>query len=249
MPKQLKLLQVKKDYTSIVKKHERLPSLPGLIMIAGPPASGKSFLCSNLAFNLYNDDDKHIFFKRVIWISPTVWDDGGLKGVRDLANNEDNDKIEIQLLPPRGENLNLEIVIDEVINYLKDMRDEDKENGIHTILIIDDSMSRMERQITSNLVKLCSTYRHISPYLTVVLCCQTYKGTPKPVREMASCIIVTGAAGKTRGEIIEDMQPIYGNEFENIFDHVLSKKYNFLYIDQRDQKIFKNFDNLIFSKY
>jgi hypothetical protein len=246
--KNLKVLPTKQDEESLVKIHDNLPSIPGCFLLIAPPASGKSTIIANCVFNLYNEG-KTPFFKRVIWISPTILTDRSLAGVRKLANDPDNDEIEIQLIT--GEHLNdLEQTIEGIIEYIKDMKEEDKDEGnIRTALIIDDSMCFMQNKIMSQLTRLTSTYRHIGHSLSIFLATQTYKGCPKAIREMASCIIICGnPGGKTRKEICEDMEDIFGDDFEKYLNEVLKTKYNFLMCDMRELKLYECFEKLIYSK-
>jgi hypothetical protein len=251
MPKEkkdLRILPTKQDEESLIKIHENLMSVPCLCLQISPPASGKSTIIVNLVFHLFNNGNEP-FFKRVIYVSPTVKTDRSLAGVRKLAEDPDNTEIEIQLIT--GEHiLELEETLKGIIEYLEEMKEEDKEQGIKTALILDDCMAFMKRSIfKSYLTKLCSTYRHIGHSLSIFIACQCYKGVPKAIREMASAMLFgNGISGKTKAEIFEDMVNVFGDDFPEYFEEATNKKYSYCFCDMREQKIYKNFEKLLYQK-
>lgn len=245
--KSLKILPCVQDEESLINIHDRF-TVPLLFTCISPPASGKSTTIMNIGFNLFNEGSKP-FFTRVIYISPTVLTDRSLKGLRDLHDDEDNDQIEIKLIT--GEHiLDLENTLGEIIEYLAEMKAEDKQEDRKTLIVIDDCMAFMKRNVfKSNLTRLCSTYRHIGYSTSICLAVQSYKGVPKAVRELASGFIFgSGIAGKTKQEICEDMENVFGDDFEEYFNEATRKKYNFCFCDMRQQKIYHNFDKLLYSK-
>lgn len=246
--KPVKILPTKQDVESLEKPNPSLPSTPFLMLCFAPPGSGKSVVAVNMAFSAYNSKSDPIYFKRVIWISPSVYTDRSLSSVRKLAADEENDQIEIQLI---GDGLDkIEVVIDEVIKYLGSVKEDDAQQNIRTILIIDDAIALLKRNYQSTLLRLCSTYRHLAHSLSIILCSQTWKAIPKPVREMASCYIILGCGGgKMKKEMIEDLENTYGENVEEYLDECLTKRFDMCYIDNREQTIMKNFgQKLLFNK-
>jgi hypothetical protein len=246
MPKN-KILSTKKVEDPI-KYYDGLPSLNCMTIFISPPGGGKSTIIANLVFHLYNQGND-IMFKRVIWCSPTIRTDKSLHGIRELEADPKNDKIEIQFIT--GDELsNLEEVIDGIKEYLEEQREEDKKNNIRTAVIIDDGMAYMRRTIQSSLVKLASCYRHIGYHTNLFIAAQSWTGLPKAVRELASAVVIGQVSGKTKKQIVDDMENVFDDKFEETYNKATNtgNKYDFCFVDNRLQKIFRNFETELYSK-
>jgi len=241
MDKDLTVLKVKdfKKKTHILDKelHPNLPVHPFLMVISSSPRSGKTNLLLNMvaSSNYYNIRDKEDepYFDTVYWISPTqnfdIQTKSVLKKLDNVTQIDDLDDIK-----------NLDLVIKNICDGQKELND--KEEPMKRILIvIDDCVSFLEP-----IAVISSKYRHYG--VSIIISLQKYTKCPLLIRTcMGHFITFKQNNGKEREKITEEIGDSFcpPKEFENILQKVTAEKYNFLYLNLEQLKMYENFKTLL----
>lgn len=208
------------------KFDERLMRHQFCLAICASPRCGKSNLICNLLYNHQYDFSNR--FDKVVIISPSIENDQTMKFVM-----EDDDIIkfyEPEMLD------NMDELVHEIVEGQK------KEPDQQTLLILDDCLGKLKGKALSTL---CSRYRHFN--LSMILVSQTFKGFDVTTRNCASHWIMFRSFNEKEQKKIEEEF----NSFPNFLDHYLhatQDKYHFLYVDINNQKLWKDFNELLFTK-
>ena len=207
-----------------IKEHMPGPQ-PFLWAINGPCRSGKTIMLLNI---LYNRKFHYDYFKYIYYISPTVLIDESLEPV---ADDEDITKI--------WELDDLDGVIELILEEQKEKEKKDREP---ILILIDDCIDKLKSKVLSSL---CSRYRHYN--ISLIICSQYYKSFSPIIRANADywCIYKNNLQKEVE-KITEDFN-MFNKDFERYYREATSKKYNFLYINQKTRQLWQNFDVLLFN--
>lgn len=205
---------------------ETLPHDNFILLMMAPPRSGKSVLIMNLLFNEIFNYKK--LYDKIIFISPTLLNDKTLKYVV-----EDDDIIKIHEYDD----------ISNIDGIIKGIIDDQKETKQHTLIILDDMVGQLGNN-NKELNTLATRYRHFN--ISMIITSQNYKSFGVLLRNCAShWIFFKTNMLKEQGKIFEDMNS-YPN-FKELYNKATNERYSFIYIDQNNLKVYKKFNELLYS--
>jgi hypothetical protein len=226
----LEILSVKQAKTDIKTKVPKpLPysnGKPFTLCITAPSASGKSVLLVNLLYRYYKPE-----FDEIYYISPTIMHD------KTLENNVKTDDEIIKIY--EEEDLNN---IDEVLKHIVDEIGKEEKK---VLIILDDMIAYFKNQ--SYLNKIVALSRHYD--VSFIITCQAYMSFPNILRKNASHHIIFRIFNKKDLEAIEDEIGTNYEDYDEYYKEATKDKYSFLYITQRDPKLYKRFVELLWERY
>jgi hypothetical protein len=196
-------------------------------MFIGKPRSGKT----SLLFSLFeNREILKKTYHRIYIFQPSP--------SRASMKNNLFDKLPDDQLFNELNYENLEMVLDEI----------KASSDLNIAVIFDDVSASLKNFDTLNLLKqLIFNRRHLRT--SVFFLVQTWFSVPKDIRKLFSNIFVfrvnKNELKTIFDETIED--PVMNELAPTISKLVYDKPYNFMFINTDTQRIFKNFDELIFS--
>jgi hypothetical protein len=206
-----------------VLKH--LPKHEFLLCLVAPPRSGKSTTILNLIYNPKINYKNR--FDNIIYISPSLMGDKTLEAVRK--------DVDIQKFTNEKDLENIDVLLDEIMKQQL----ESKES---LLLILDDMVGNLK---SKKIGMLSSRYRHYN--MSIILVSQNYRMLDSVSRNSASHWIMFRSENlKERSKINEEL-----SSFPDFMKHYLEsteKRYNFLYADINDQRLMKNFNEVLWER-
>lgn len=233
MSNKLKILEVKKKYKSdeFPKIKHPCPKPAFCLALVAPTKSGKSNLIVNLLKNSnFGYDDA---FKEIYYISPTVGIDDTLKSI-----NDDDDIIKI------NEEEDLKFLDDILNDIVKSQKSKDKEDREPVLIVLDDCLDYLKK--SKRLDSLPSYCRHYN--ISIIITTQVYNALPTKLRKNSSGYLI---ARIYNNKDLQNIEEEIGANFENFrenYDKATKEKYSFLYVDNRNIELWKNFDELLWAK-
>lgn len=237
----LKLKDVKKKINKLDDKlHPHLPRHAFLMLMIAPPRSGKSALIANLLANpsFYNALE---YWDEVFYVSPTQKFDRTtmhyLPKLDNVIQIDDEDTLN-----------RLDIFLKEIMDDQMKRLDEDdpktgKKKDMQRILIIlDDCLGYLN---TNNaLPNICTRYRHYN--MSFIITSQSFRRLPLVIRNCANQVVFFKMNNEQELEkLFEEYGSAYHNNFIQIAKKITSEKYNFVYLNHDDLKLYKNFGDLV----
>lgn len=131
----------------------------------------------------------------------------------------------------------------ENLQYIKDNLDPDE----NTCILFDDMGAYLKDNETKKLLKeiiMNRRHYHISCYFLV----QTYYSLEKSIRSLCSNIFVFKCSPHEMLNITSEQIEQHNDKINDIVKIVYDKKFNFLFINTESQRMFKNWDELIFEE-
>lgn len=230
----LEILPVKKPNNK-TKFNIPLPLLepPFTYVFVAPTKSGKGVLTVNLLKNI-NMGYKDIF-EEIYYISPTVMLDDTLN----KAVAEDDEIIKIH----EEEDLDH---IDDILNQIvKEQKETPNDERKHKLIVMDDLIDYFNNH--SKLNTLPALSRHYK--LSFIVCSQVYVGLPVKLRKNASAYMVFQIYNNKDLDTLEkEVGANFGKDFLINYHKATEEKYNFLYINNREMNLYKNFKELLWQK-
>lgn len=233
MSELLKILPVKKmDNPKTFNVNPVLLEPPFTELLIAPTRSGKSVLIVNLLLNInfYKD-----VFDEIYFISPTVYIDHTLKAIA-----EDDEIIKIH----EEEDLDkIDVILKDIIDDQKKAKMKDKE-APHILLILDDMISYFKNNTL--LDKTPAMSRHFN--ISFIISTQSFVGVPTKLRRNTAAYIIFKLYNNA------DLKQFYdeiGSQFKDFMEYyheATEDKYNFLFCNQRDMKLYHNFTKLLWEK-
>ena len=203
--------------------HPHLPSPPSLLLIIGSIKQGKSNLVVNLCLSPEMYKDK---FDEVYIISNTLNADPKGKILKKYFQCEDHYK---------------DSMIDNIIDKQKSY---DESTRPSVAIFLDDILNKDFTK--SNKVSFLATkFRHFG---IDMLCftTQSFRAISGLIRGNATDVIIMKQQSKKELEkIVEEYGQYYGDErFVEMYDEVMKKKYDFLYLklSENPAQLFRNFE-------
>lgn len=233
MTKDLKILQVKKLYKAdeFPKIKHPLPKPPFTMALVAPTKSGKSNLIVNLLKNSHFGYDD--IFDEIYYISPTVGIDETLRSI-----NEDDDIIKID------EEDDLKFLDDILNDIVKTQKAKSKEEREPVLIVLDDCLDYLKK--SKRLDSLPSYSRHYN--ISIIITTQVYNALPTKLRKNASCYLIARIYNNKDLQNIEEEIGANFHEFKSNYDKATKEKYSFLFVDNRNIELWRNFDELLWAK-
>jgi hypothetical protein len=211
-----------------------LPKHAFAILVSAPPRSGKTNLLVNMLINPNFDWINK--FDKIVWLSPSILTDKTAKPILEIADDEDNplsEKIKIV----SGDDLDN---VDEIIKLIIEDQDENPEQ--ETLVILDDMLGKMKNNSFS---RLYTRYRHKN--ISMLAISQMFKGFDTTCRACASGLILFKTHNaKEREKIIEELAGY--PDAEDAFDEATSAKHSFLWVNNEQGELWKNFSEILYKK-
>lgn len=224
----LKVLPVKNS--SIKKPFPQIPEPllqpPFTLSMIAPTKSGKSTVIANLLKNClmgYNDG----VFSEIYYISPTIPFD---KTLQSVFNDE-----EIVKITDEDDLHHLDSILGELIKTQKEKDEDDRE---HILIILDDCLDYLKK--SKKLDSLPSYSRHFK--ISIIITTQIYNALPVKLRKNVSGIIVGRIYNKKDLENIEEEIGCNFHDFKANYEKATEEPYSFLFIDNREMALYKNFE-------
>jgi hypothetical protein len=230
----LKILPVKGSNSK--KQFPQIPDPllqpPFTVAMIAPTKSGKSTTIVNMLKNVcmgYCDD----VFETIYYISPTVGFD---KTLSSIASDEEIIKISDE------DDLNhLDDILGELI---KSQKQKDSDDRGHILIILDDCLDYLKK--SKKLNSLPSYSRHYN--ISLIITTQVYNALPVKLRKNVSGLTIARIYNKKDYENIEDEIGANFHDFKKNYEIATEEPYSFLFVDNREMKLYHNFGKLLWAK-
>jgi adenylate kinase family enzyme len=131
----------------------------------------------------------------------------------------------------------------ENLEYIKDNLDEDENIAI----IFDDMGAYLKNNETKKMLKeFIMNRRHY--HMSIYFLCQTYYSIEKDIRKLFSNLFIFKCSRHEMLNITSEMIEQHNDKISDIVKIVYDKPHNFLFINVDSQRMFKNWDELIFNE-
>ena len=206
-----------------------LPACSGFsILIVGSSGSGKSTLLHSIMTKPKKNGQRQSYknlFDRIYVISPTL---GGksVKGDKFASLPEDQIYRELSL---------------DVLDELEEKLYENKEEGLHSCVVMDDIGSQLKSRgakCEKKLVQMLQNRRHVAcSYITLL---QKFKDCPNGIRSNTSHLAFFRPRNRIEKEaVMHELMPYDNKKNEQIFAHIFDNekmKFPFMFIDMSLKK-------------
>lgn len=230
----LKILPVKNS--SVKKPFSQIPDPllqpPFTLAMVAPTKSGKSTIIANMLKNClmgYNDN----VFSEVYYISPTIAFDKTLKSIFDDE--------EIIKITDEDDLIHLDSILGELI---KSQKEKDEDERQHILICIDDCLEYLKK--SKRLDSLPSYSRHFK--ISIILTTQIFNALPVKLRKNVSGFTIGHIFNYKDIENIEDEIGCNFPDFRAKYNEATNDPYSFLFVDQREMKLYKNFETCLYAK-
>lgn len=129
----------------------------------------------------------------------------------------------------------------ENLNYILD----DVHEGCNVIIFDDMTAYLKDTDIQQKLKEIVMNRRH--HHISLFFLCQTFKSVHKEIRKLFNNIIVFKCSVDEMTDIFSEMVENRKNEMLDIMNLVYDKPHQYLFINLDSQRMFKDFDELIFE--
>lgn len=230
----LKVLPVKNS--SVKKEFPQIPEPllqpPFTVCLIAPTKSGKSTVITNLLKNAlmgYNDN----VFSEIYYISPTIPFDKTLKSIFDDE--------EIIKITDEDDLIHLDSILSELIKAQKEKDEDERE---HILIILDDCLDYLKK--SKKLDSLPSYSRHFK--ISIILTCQVYNLVGVKFRKNVSSLIIGRIYNQKDIQNIEEEIGCNFHDFKSNYEKATEEPYSFLFVDNREMKLYKNFETCLWAK-
>ena len=210
---------------------DNLPATPFFMTITAPVKSGKSVLIGNLLLRFYPNAWDSIYY-----FSPTAEMCKTTKSF--LKAYEDSDQ-DITIMCKHEDLLNIDTYIELICEEQRRTKQEERKK---ILFVLDDIIGYKLRKLNF----LASRYRHYN--ITTIIAVQSYRKLDPIMRVNCSCSIFFKVANqKEMGKIEEELlENIPG--YLDYYNTATAKRYDFLFFDIQQQRLFHNFHTLLWEK-
>jgi len=231
------ILKIKESVESQMPESKPLndivPKPPMILTCVSPAKTGKSTIAGNLILRYYKN-----CFDRIYIFSPTASTD---KTTRSYLKAFENDDIDTELIVFEDHNdlLNADTYIQEIIN---DQKKQEQSKRERVLILVDDAVGFTFKTLNY----LATRYRHLN--ISILQNSQAYRRLDPLMRVNSTAIIINEITnmkelGKLEEEILDNVP-----NWKDHYDYATKEKYNFLYFNILDQKLYKNFTELLWEK-
>lgn len=148
-----------------------------------------------------------------------------------------------------GENLEEECIYDELnlenLQEAYDIAQENAHSGLKTLIVLDDVQKFLKGECEKLLLHMVNNRRHAS--LSIWLACQTYNSIPRQVRQGLTDLFVFKINKTEMNNIFNEQIELLSDKFNDILAILFKKPHEFLYVNTNSQRIFQNFNEILFS--
>ena len=208
------------------KIKEPLPNTAACIAFCGAAGSGKTSAAIGW---LTNTDMYHRQFHNVFLVMPK---NSRLSLAGDPFKNHSPDKL--------YDDLTL-----QVLEFVQEYCQVEAPENHYSLLLIDDCAAALKDANIQNLFKkLIFNRRHLK--LTIWFLVQSYNSIPLQIRKNLSHLVVFKPRNKLEMELIgSEIICLNKNDQLQLSNHVFDTPYNFMLINTANNKIYKNFNELV----
>jgi len=203
-------------------------------LIVGPSGSGKTSMGLGMfkSKNYFKKKFHHIYY----FIPEASYAD-----IKDNPLGGDNINLFHDLTIP-----NLRQIYTET-KELKRKNTEEKEEQEYNLIVIDDfAGSLKDNDIADVLNKVIPKWRHLNTSFMFFL--QSYFYMPKILRKQLSYITIFKPQNIEEWEsLMQELLRLKKDKMQILYDYVFDDKYNHLDLNKKKEKVYKNFNELIFS--
>ena len=210
-----------------------VPKPPMILTCVSPAKTGKSTICGNLLLRYYKN-----CFDTVYLFSPTASTD---KTTRSYLKAFDSDDIDTELIvfEDHSDLLNGDIYIQEIIDS-QNKQEQSKRDRV--LIVVDDCVGFQFKKLNY----LCTRYRHLN--ISIIQNSQNYRRLDPLMRVNSTAIIISEITNlkelsKLEEEVLENVR-----EWRKYYDYATKERYNFLYFNILEQKLYHNFSTLLWEK-
>jgi len=230
----LKILPVKGG--SSKKEFPQIPDpllqCPFTMAMVAPTKSGKSTIIANMLKNClmgYSDN----VFSEIYYISPTIAFDKTLKSIFDDE--------EIIKITDEDDLIHLDSILSELIKSQKEKDEDEREN---ILIILDDCLDYLKK--SKKLDSLPSYSRHFK--ISIILTCQVYNLIGVKFRKNVSGLIIGRIFNQKDIMNIEEEIGCNFLDFKDNYEKATEEPFSFLFVDNREMKLYKNFETCLWAK-
>jgi len=201
-----------------------LPQPAFTLLMVAPTCSGKSVLLCNMLKNVMFG--YHNVFEQIYYISPTVMLDDTLKAIA-----KDDEIIKIH------EPEELEMVDTILSDIVKEQKKKDEDERKNVLVVLDDMISYFSNHsVLNNLPALSRHYK-----ISFIVLTQVYSALPSRFRKNTTHLVIFKLYNKKDLKAVEDEIGSNYSQFIEHYNIATKDKYNFLYLNNTDKSIYKNF--------
>jgi hypothetical protein len=201
-----------------------LPEPPFCFLFIAPSNSGKSVVLCNFLKNVmfgYDND-----FEQIYYISPTVMLDDTLKSIA-----KDDSIIKIH------DHEELEMMDHILSDIVKEQKAKDSEERKNILIVLDDMLSYFSNHSVLNKLPALSRHYRIS----FIVLSQSFSSVPNILRKQISHLLIFKLYSNKDLKAVEEE---IGSNYEDFIKHyneATKEKYNFLYLNNTNKEVYKNF--------
>ena len=210
-----------------------VPKPPMILTCVSPAKTGKSTICGNLLLRYYKN-----CFDRIYLFSPTASTD---KTTRSYLKAFDNDDIDTELIviEDHADLMAGDTFIQEIID---DQRKQEQDKRDRILIVVDDCVGFRFKKLNY----LCTRYRHLN--ISIIQNSQNYRRLDPLMRVNSTAVIINEITNlkeleKLEEEILENIP-----NWRSHYNTATKDKYNFLYFNILEQKLYHNFSKLLWEK-
>ena len=210
-----------------------VPKPPMILTCVSPAKTGKSTICGNLLLRYYKN-----CFDRIYLFSPTASTD---KTTRSYLKAFDNDDIDTELIviEDHADLMAGDTFIQEIID---DQRKQEQDKRDRILIVVDDCVGFRFKKLNY----LCTRYRHLN--ISIIQNSQNYRRLDPLMRVNSTAVIINEITNlkeleKLEEEILENIP-----NWRSHYNAATKDKYNFLYFNILEQKLYHNFSKLLWEK-
>lgn len=210
-----------------------VPKPPMILTCVSPAKTGKSTICGNLLLRYYKN-----CFDTVFLFSPTASTD---KTTRSYLKAFDDDDVNTELIvfEDHSDLLNADTFIQQIID---DQNKQEQSKRDRVLIVVDDCVGFQFKKLNY----LCTRYRHLN--ISIIQNSQNYRRLDPLMRVNSTAIIISEITNlkelsKLEEEVLENVR-----EWRKYYDYSTRDRFNFLYFNILEQKMYKNFSELLWEK-
>ena len=210
-----------------------VPKPPMILTCVSPAKTGKSTICGNLLLRYYKN-----CFDSVFLFSPTASTD---KTTRSYLKAFENDDVNTELIvfEDHSDLLNADTYIQEIIDS-QNKQEQSKRDRV--LIVVDDCVGFQFKKLNY----LCTRYRHLN--ISIIQNSQNYRRLDPLMRVNSTAIIINEISNlkelnKLEEEILDNVP-----NWKKHYDYATAQRYNFLYFNILEQKLYHNFSTLLWEK-
>jgi len=134
----------------------------------------------------------------------------------------------------------------ENLQLVYDVAQENRKDDMKTLIILDDvQKSLRDPDIARLLLHMVNNRRHAS--LSIWMACQTYNSIPRQIRQGLTDLFVFKINKTEQENIINEVLEYDKKQIEIINKNTFLKPHDFFYINTNSQRIFSNFNEMVFD--